>query len=65
MKTFSQFLEQVGHTHQTPSQQTIAMRLDMSKRRRHSNIVSKGVTGSTSYDKEKEHNIKDIEDRRS
>ncbi len=65
MKTFSQFLEQVGHTHQTPSQQTIAMRLDMSKRRRHSNIVSKGVTSSSSYDKEKEHNIKDIEDRRS
>jgi hypothetical protein len=65
MKTFSQFLEQVGHTHQTPNQQVVARQLDRSKRTRHSNIVKSTMKGASSYDKEQQHDIKDIEDRRS
>jgi hypothetical protein len=65
MKTFNQFLEQVGHTHQTPNQQVVARQLDRSKRTRHSNIVRSTIKGSNSYDKEQQHDIKDIEDRRS
>jgi hypothetical protein len=65
MKTFSQFLEQVGHTHQTPNQQVVARQLDRSKRTRHSNIVKSTMSRASSYDKEQQHDIKDIEDRRS
>jgi hypothetical protein len=65
MKTFSQFLEQVGHAPQTSQQQTTARQLDMSKRRRHSNIVKSTMKSASSYDKEQQHDIKDIEDRRS
>ena len=65
MKTFSQFLEQVGHTHQTPNQQVVARQLDRSKRTRHSNIVKSTMKSASSYDKEQQHDIKDIEDRRS
>jgi len=52
MKTFSQFLEQVGHTHQTPNQQVVARQLDRSKRTRHSNIVKSTIKGASAYDKE-------------
>jgi len=65
MKTFNQFLEQVGHTHQTPNQQVVARQLDRSKRTRHSNIVKSTIKGASAYDKEQQHDIKDIEDRRS
>jgi len=56
MKTFSQFLEQVGHTHQTPNQQVVARQLDRSKRTRHSNIVKSTIKGASAYDKE-QHNF--------
>lgn len=65
MKTFLQFLEQVGHTHQTSTQQITARQLDRSKRTRHSNIVRSTMKGASSYDKQQQHDIKDIEDRRS
>ena len=65
MKTFKQFLEQVGHTHQTPNQQVVARQLDRSKRTRHSNIVKSAISRASSYDREQQHDIKDIEDRRS
>jgi hypothetical protein len=65
MKTFSQFLEQVGHTHQTPNQQVVSRQLDRSKRTRHSNIVKSTIKGASSYDAHKQEHIKDIEDRRS
>ena len=65
MKTFSEFLEQIGHTHQTSAQEIRARQLDRSKRTRHSNIVKSTMKGTSSYDKEQQHDIKDIEDRRS
>ena len=65
MKTFSEFLEQIGHTHQTSAQEIRARQLDRSKRTRHSNIVKSTMKGASSYDKEQQHDIKDIEDRRS
>lgn len=65
MKTFSQFLEQVGHTHQTPQQQINARDLERTKRRRHFNIMTSKMRRAASYDKEQQHDIKDIEDRRS
>jgi len=55
MKTFSQ----------TPNQQVVARQLDRSKRTRHSNIVKSTIKGASAYDKEQQHDIKDIEDRRS
>jgi hypothetical protein len=64
MKKFSQFLEQVGHTHQTSQQQINARQLDRSKRTRHSNIVKSTMKSSSSYDRQQQHDIKDIEDRR-
>ncbi len=65
MKTFSQFLEQVGHAPQTSQQQTTARQLDRSKRTRHSNIVKSTMKSASSYDRAQQHDIKDIEDRRS
>ena len=65
MKTFNQFLEQIAHIKQTPNQQVTARQLDMSKRRRHSGIISHGIVGSTSYDKRQQDEISKIEDRRS
>lgn len=65
MKTFNEFLEQVGHVPQTSAQQTDARRLAQFKRSRHYAMTKRGITTSSAYDKEKQHNIKDIEDRRS
>jgi len=50
---------------QTPNQQVVARQLDRSKRTRHSNIVKSTIKGASAYDKEQQHDIKDIEDRRS
>lgn len=61
----SAFKEQVGHTHQTSAQQISTRQLDRSKRTRHSNIVRSTIKGASSYDRAKQQNIKDIEDRRS
>jgi hypothetical protein len=65
MRTFRQFLEQVGHTHQTPQQQINARDLERTKRRRHFNIIKSKMRSASSYDKEQQHDIEDIEDRRS
>lgn len=65
MKTFNQFLEQIGHTHQTSQQQVVARQANRFKITGHLDNVESGIRRASSYDEKQRRNIKDIEDRRS